>query len=54
MFEQGLMRLLADPPQAPPVSLVQWVVTGKWPPPAMRVDVAFASEDCARQPWIDG
>lgn len=41
MFEKALTQALTEPPAAVPAAMVQWVVTGQWPRPALRYDVAY-------------
>jgi len=40
-YEDALRSWLLQQ-QPTPVAVVQWVVTGCWPDPGVRVDVAFA------------
>jgi hypothetical protein len=42
VFEEELRRYLMLEQRPTPVALVHWVVTGSWPDPGVRVDVAFA------------
>jgi hypothetical protein len=41
VLEDALRRYLLLEQQPTPVSVVQWVVTGRWPDPDIHVDVAF-------------
>jgi len=48
VFETALTQALTDPPAAAPAPLVRWVVTGQWPRPAVRYDVAYPRENWSR------
>jgi hypothetical protein len=49
MFEQELLQSMAGRPgRVPPVSMLQWVVTGDWPRPTARFDVSYPREDLSR------
>jgi len=41
VVEATLCPLLALSGRPVPVALVHWVVTGRWPDPDIRVDIAF-------------
>ena len=52
VFERALMDAMAGPDRPVPVSLVHWSVTGIWPAPALRFDVAYPRGDWSRLPGI--
>jgi hypothetical protein len=42
VVEDALRRYLLEL-QPTPVSVVQWLVTGRWPDPGVHIDVAFVA-----------
>ena len=44
VVEDALRRYLLEL-QPTPVSVVQWLVTGRWPDPGVHIDVAFVPDD---------
>ncbi|MDP7732655.1 MULTISPECIES: hypothetical protein [Mycobacterium] len=44
MVETALWRLMVDSTGQVPVPLMEWVVSGEWPSPQLRCDVAFPDQ----------
>ena len=44
MFDDALMRVLVDTDPVP-AAVVEHLVTGQWPTPELRCDIAFAQPE---------
>jgi hypothetical protein len=47
VLEDALARCLVEDDRVPSLPLVCWVVTGSWPDPGVRVDIAFPAPEAA-------